>query len=144
MNKPGQMSDNHKCRTVLFAHHRGVTLVEILAALSIVGVSITTVLVAQAKCLQHLQVSGLELTSRQVANELLATWHLEQEDITVESGGDIDLLEGWSWSRSAHGIVIAEGVQLTEVTLEVIYRDPDGRAAPWVRPYSWLVDHGKQ
>jgi len=138
------MIENDRCRTALFTHHKGVTLVEVLAALSILGVSITMVLVAQAKCLQHFEVSRLELTSRQVAGELLATWHLEKEDTTVESGGDIDSLEGWSWSRSAHQIAIAEGAHVTEVTLQVIYRNPDGRTAPWVRPYRWLVDHGRQ
>ena len=135
---------NDRRRATPFMLHKGVTLVEILAALTILGVSITTVLVAQAKCLQHLEVSRLELTSRQVAGELLVSWRLEKEDTTVESGGDIDSLEGWSWSRSARQIAIAEAAHVTEITLEVIYRNPDGRTAPWVRPYRWLVDHGTQ
>ena len=126
------------------ARAKSVTLVEVLAALAILGGSITTVLVAQAHCVHHMAVCNCELTARHLAAELITTWRLRNEDLTVASQGDVPGTPGWHWSRSARRMAITERAFMMEITLEMVYQDPQRRASPWIRRYRWLVDEQKK
>jgi hypothetical protein len=116
-----------------------LTLAEVLASLLIVGGSVTTMLVAQSNSLERINTCQRQLTARHIAHELITVWRLQAEDLVVSSSGRIAGLERWSWRRSAQQLRTADNMAAIEVTLKIIYTDPDRRTTPWVRPYRWLL-----
>ena len=123
---------------------RSLTLVEVLAALVLLGGSVTTMLVAQSTSMERIQTCERQLTAGHVAKELLVMWRLGQENLEIPARGDVAGAPGWSWSRTAQQRQIAEGVTVVEVTLDVIYSSSDARDAPWVRSYRWLIKNDRQ
>lgn len=120
-----------------------MTLVEVIASLVILGGSVTAMLVAQSASLDQMSTARRQLIARHEAQELIAVWRLSDADLSASANGAIEGLPGWSWRRSAERLNVTQEAELLEVTLEMVFQDPDGRSAAWVRPFRWLVKHEK-
>ncbi len=116
-----------------------MTLIEVLAALMIIGGSVTTMLVTQSNALAQLETCRLQGTAQSLAKELIAEWTLEGTDVSSAEVGTFTNDKHWSWKRSATDTMVNGTVAATEITLEMRYVNPDARTAKWVREYRWLM-----
>lgn len=118
----------------------GLTLIEVLVALVIIGGSVTTMLVAQSNCLGGLKGSQLELTAQHLAKELMANWKIDKEDFHSDASGSISNRRGWTWQRTARRIQVTDSATATEVTLHLEFDTGMRRTAAWRRGFVWLID----
>ena len=118
---------------------RAFTLVEVLAAVMIVGGSVTAMLVAQSRSLESIGAGRHGLTARHLARELILTWDLHGEDVTLPSSGAIAGDENWSWRRTVQTVEAAPGVRAREILLTLTHHDRTTGKPPWSREYRWLV-----
>lgn len=118
---------------------RGLTLIEVIASLVIVGTCVSAMLVAQGDSLRRLADCDRQLMARNLAHELIAGWKLDGEDLRQPEAGQLEEFDGWCWRRSANEYEIIERITGTEITL-CIEKCP-GRAttSTWSRCYSWLI-----
>ena len=115
-------------------------MIEVVAALVILGGAVTTLLVAQARCVWHLRVSGWQLTARELAGELTAQWELDGKvDVREPAEGAVDGHPGWSWRRSSTTHTMHKGIRGHLVALEII-RNDNSDPIPWRRHFYWLVE----
>lgn|GEM_PF-2748244 len=118
----------------------GLTLIEVLAALVIIGSSVTAILVAQSNSLDALTSSRRDLIAQHLAKELIANWELEEEDLRIDASGRISNDSDWSWSRSARGIRVADQIAATEIRLALVCRREAEALRPWRREFIWLIE----
>jgi len=111
-----------------------LTLIEVVAALLILGGSATAVLVAQADSVAHLETSRLQLTAQHAARELIATWKIEKEDLTLPATGVVPGASGWTWQRSSQQLSIAEraSVRRTLRPSRSKSTTPNSRSSCWI------------
>lgn len=118
----------------------GLTLIEVLVALVIIGGSVTTMLVAQSNCLVGLQGTQLELSAQHLAKELIANWAIGKENLHSDASGGIANHRGWTWQRTARRVQLTENAAATEVTLHLEFDTGLRRTAAWRRGFVWLID----
>lgn len=142
MRRYERLLRRHRTNTRLPAHcdHRtGLTLIEVMAAVVILGASVTTMLVAQANAADRLKTAQMDSTAARIAHELIMEWRLTEEDVTGTAHGSIADVNDWRWRRTSQVIDVADGVTAVHVTL-VIERDEEA-ARPWSRTFDWLEKH---
>ena len=121
---------------------RALTLLEVLAALTILGGAVTMMLHAQAQALEHLHQCRLQLIAQDIGKELKSGWSLDKVDLRTPASGTMPGMEGWSWSRSVQRMDVADGVSAVEVTLRIAYRKREELSAtPWTCEYHRLIHH---
>ena len=118
----------------------GLTLIEVLVALVIIGGSVTTMLVAQSNCRGGLKGSQLELTAQHLAKELMANWKIDKDALHSDASGSISNRRGWTWQRTARRIQVTDSATATEVTLHLEFDTGMRRTAAWRRGFVWLID----
>ena len=119
---------------------RGLTLIEVLVALVIIGGSVTSMLVAQSNCLGGLKGTQLELTAQHLAKEIMANWTIDKEALHSDASGTISNRRGWTWQRTTRRIQMTDSATATEVTLHIEF-DTGMRGSPaWRRGFVWLID----
>ena len=116
---------------------RGLTLVEALAALVIVGGCVTAMLVAQGGSIRQMHDGVLALTAREVAEELIASWRLAGVDLAVGMSGVCEGLDGWTWRHSTRKAEVVDGLTVRHLILDLRYAPDAGRA--WSRRFEWVV-----
>lgn len=121
----------------LLSARRGMTLVEVLAAALIMGGIVTTALVGQAKALRQITAAERTVQAANLARELLASWEIENRDLSSPYEGAFDTPKGWRWRRRDGSIRLAGGVEVREVTLDIEYQGSDTQV-PWRREFRWL------
>ena len=113
---------------------RGMTLIEVLAALVILGTAATSILVAQARAIEQAKVAALEVEAAAMANELIANWRLNEEKMADSASGRIDGQGEWSWRRTSERKELGAERSVMEVRLELTYL---ADSATWSRSYFW-------
>jgi hypothetical protein len=118
---------------------RGLSLVEVVAALLILGGAITVMLVAQSRAFIGLKSSHLELTALHLAKDLIATWDIEKPDAVQSASGTFPKEEGWSWRRSSRPLADEDMSGMVEITLELCFAGRESQKKPRCRKYVWLA-----
>ncbi len=128
------------CVTQRSCRRAGITLIEVVAALVIVGGSATAMLLAQARNLEKLTGSRVDLAARDIASELIGTWRLQDADLKTPSEGRVGTEFQWRWKRSAQVRPVTDAWSATEITLELTLLPLEGsmRTRRW--EYTWLVN----
>ena len=119
---------------------RALTLIEVLASLTIVGGAVTLMLVVNANSLRRLAEGDLQLDAQSVARELIAGWALAEEEVTQSGSGTVAGLDDWSWARWSEEVEIAGDVTARKVVLELRYVQPFV-SRKWTRQFEWLVNN---
>ena len=120
---------------------KATTLIEVIAAILLLGMAITTMLVAQSRTLARISNGKRELKAVHLAKELRAAWKLNDQDLAQPASGSVDDAPGWSWQRSAQPVRVADSIVVTEVALEIMYSQ-GLQSQPWSRRFGWLIVKG--
>ena len=132
-----------KLSTSVAAHRRSaMTLIEVIAALMLLGATITSILVAQGRAVHNVHEAGRQLTAQQLASELIAEWQIDGTGVSVDDHDVVDGFEEWSWHRTSRTHEATNGVSFTQVTLSLAFRKPNPGHEPWVREFRWLINDG--
>lgn len=107
------------------AKKRGLSLIEVMASLLIMGTLVAAMLTSMAGSIRQMSTAEAQLRASHIARELLAEWNLKKEDLTASSSGTVDALSEWSWTRSAQKREVVPGFTVSEITL-AIARTADG------------------
>jgi Tfp pilus assembly protein PilV len=118
---------------------RGLSLVEVVAALLILGGAITVMLVAQSRALMALKSSHLELTALHLAKDLIATWDIEKPGAVRSASGTFPKEEGWSWRRSSRPLADEDMSGMVEITLELCFSGIESQEKSRCMEYVWLA-----
>jgi Tfp pilus assembly protein PilV len=118
-------------------------LIEVVAALALLGTTIVAILVVRSRSLVQLQTAGDRLQAAHLARELIADWRLRQTNVTRDDRGEFEsepgpgLGPGWSWRRSVSSVVVAGSVEMKLITLDIVCRDGSNEV---VASYPWLEE----
>jgi Tfp pilus assembly protein PilV len=113
---------------------RGLTLIEVVAALVLMAGVVSALLLAQGRLLGKLRgIEEQELASH-LAREIIAQWKLERPTATQ---GEVEEYPGWRWIRQESTTLLVRDPLVREVTLQIVHRTADG-AERTVASYQWL------
>ena len=123
------------------ARPRSMILIEVVAALALLGTTIVVILVVRSRSLVQLQTAGDRLQAAQLARELITDWRLRQTNVTRDDHGEFEPGPGpgpgWSWRRSVSSVVVADRVEMKLITLDIVRRNGSNEA---VTSYPWLEE----
>ena len=119
-----------------------MTLIEVMAALVILGGAVTAMLAGLCRCMNGFAASQNQVSASRVAEELLARWSLEGVRTATEGAGPVTNFPEWSWRRSVNRTEVQEGVFATQITLELVRHSPDDPRQAWRREFHWLQPEG--
>ena len=118
-------------------HDQGMTLVEVLAALTILSTLMVTFLVSQSQSLAQQRAANHRRDAAATAEELLAEWRLEELPLTQPARGGFEEMTEWSWRRDVERVRVVGDVEMFRVTLTVERITHDHRSEV-VLNVSWL------
>ncbi len=115
---------------------RGLSLIEVVAALVLLSGCAVMLLTAQGRSLDQLRAVRTQETAAGLARELIASWKL---DPTVELPleGYFESTPGWRWERQVRWYSTGAHGSLQEITLTV-YRTKLDREEEAVARYTWI------
>ena len=116
---------------------RSFALIDVVAALALFSGAIVGLLSAQSRALQQLAASDRQRQAAHLAEELLAVWSLERQDVTRPNEGIFAGPAGWSWRRTAESTTAVGDVELTTIQLEILRTDERGQVQIVAR-FVWL------
>lgn len=121
------------------ARPRSMILIEVVAALALLGTTIVVILVVRSRSLVQLQTAGDRLQAAHLARELITDWRLRQAHVAHDNHGEFEPGPGpgWSWRRSVSGVVVADRVEMKLITLEIVRRSGSNEV---VASYPWLEE----
>lgn len=120
------------------ARHRGLSLVEVLAALTLIAGTMTAMLLAQARSLRQLAATRKASEAHRRAEQLILRWKVDPASATAEGAFDGSTLR---WMREESPSWLSESRELREVRLRVYGRDAqDGVLAEYV----WLEESKRE
>lgn len=100
------------------AGERGLTFLEVMAALAIVAIALLALETVNTRAIE---VGGDAMALRRA--KALAYWKMEEiaSGSDAGSGGPFDGLPGYEWESAEQDVEVAEGVVLRQVTVSVHY-----------------------
>lgn len=125
------------------ARPRSMILIEVVAALALLGATIVAILVVRSRSLVQLQTAGERLQATQLARELIVDWRLRKVNVTRDDHGEFESEPGpgsgpgWSWRRSVSSVVVADKVEMKSITLEIVRRNGGDEV---VASYLWMEE----
>lgn len=130
-------------RSVSCFRRRAMTLIEVLAALVLLGGVIVTVLVAQSRSLTQQTAAERQRRATQLAENLLVRWRLEGIATIEPDRGSFEHEAGWCWQRDVRRRVLLGDLEMKEVVLTILKAGPDHGdeellQLTWLEPFSPL------
>lgn len=113
----------------------GLTLIEVVAAITLLATTVTALLAVQSRSLAQLHAAHQREKAASLATDLVARCRCGALEPTGEGIFAND--PGWSWTRSALPYTDATTTDLMQVTLTVSHTDVHGAATEVIR-YVWL------
>ncbi len=116
------------------ARRKGLSLVEVLAALTLIAGTMTVLLLAQAQSLRQLAATRKAAEAHRRAEQLILSWKVDPASVTPEGAFDGSTLH---WLREEAPSWLSASRELREVRLRIYGRDAqDGVLAEYV----WLEE----
>lgn len=116
---------------------RGAILIDVLAALVILGTTVATLALAQWRSLAQVAATRQKAVASSLARDLITSWRLEDTRFSDFDEGEFEEQEGWSWRRSRAWTTVDPGIEMPELTLEILALDSNG-VSQVVTTVSWL------
>ena len=121
-------------------HARGLTLIEVVASLLLVGPTVTSLLVAVAGSFEQLRTTRQRETASVLAGELITQWKLDPTAAGAAAQGRFESHPAWRWVRVSQPCPAAGAGALNETTLRIYQSDEHGNDQV-VATYTWLEKH---
>lgn len=135
---------NYPCSNSL----RALTLIEVIAALAILGTTATAMLTAYGRALHQMALSQDRRTACELADALLLHGELRGERFDVAATGTFAEIEGlpaglrdvehWQWARTVRRVRPTPTSEMNEVRLRVTRERDDGRVET-LAVVHWLI-----
>ena len=122
---------------------RGISLIEVVAALALIGTAITMLLGAQARSLEQLAVTRDRQIATELARELITAWRIDPLRQEPAREGSFASHPGWRWTRGEMPYRSTSRLALQEVTLTIHRVDGSGHESH-VAGYTWLERPGEE
>lgn len=103
-----------------------MTLVEVVAALALLVIAASSLLLAHARATRQIAWSAERVRVSDALNELVIGWRLRHEDWSRPAEGVFEELPAWRWTRSAVPYDQVNGDSLLQVRLDVVHDGLDG------------------
>jgi hypothetical protein len=104
---------------------RGATLVEVVAGLALLASLLTALLLARARYSQQWVLANQRLAAVQLADELLAEWWTEPQELPRADQGVLDEQRGWKWRTQVIQNHAADSIGVEVIRLEILQEDPE-------------------
>lgn len=76
---------------------QAATLIEVLAGLAILGSVTVALLLARGNLLEQHALAMRKLEAVQIADQVLAGWHAQDNAVPIDEQGEIESHPGWTW-----------------------------------------------
>lgn len=103
---------------------RSLVLIEVVAAIALLGSTAVGLLVAQSQALGQLETARRRALGARVARELLAGWQLNEVDVQIADAGSIESDPQWSWRRSVADTRVADSARMKLITVSILHQSP--------------------
>lgn len=113
-----------------------LTLIEVVAALTLVATSVTALLAAQGRSLEQLRSAQELETAATLARELIIQWRLDPLVVPPLEGEFIENPK-WRWRRKVGATTDHRATDLQEIMLTIYRRDNRG-VEQRITSYIWL------
>lgn len=127
---------------------KALTLIEVIAALAILGTTATAMLTAYTRALHQMDLTRHRRVAGELADALLLHGEFHGERFDVESQGDFTEIEGlpadlrdvdrWRWTRTVRRVRPTPTAEMNEVHLQIMRERDDGRVETLADAY-WLI-----
>lgn len=108
----------------------GMTLVELLAALALVGTLLVMLTLAQSRIAAQCARAERRQAAVKLADQLLARWWCAAPSVPVPAAGQVSGDPFLSWRTSYVGNKVAHALQIRFVRLEIVEKALDPSAPP--------------
>lgn len=117
---------------------RGLSLIEVVAALVLLAGCAVTLLTAQGRSLDQLRAVRTQETAADLARELITSWKLDPTaDLPLE--GYFESTPGWRWERQECWYATGSQGNLQEVALTIYRPQSKGMGEEEaLASYSWI------
>jgi Tfp pilus assembly protein PilV len=121
------------------ARRSGLTLIEVVASLTLLAVTTVALLQAQNQALIQLRANQDQEIAAGLAHELITSWRIKTAERPEQGEGRFDDQPGWSWRLDSRPCSLAQTLPLEEFQLVINRRDSDGGVKTVAR-YQWIED----
>jgi len=127
-----------------------MTLIEVLAALTLLGTTAAGMVVAHGRALHQLNETRRRCSAHALAGALLIEWRLQHEPLDRDANGTFDthLLslanvhdgsdDAWSWTRTVRRVRPTPRTEMNEIRLDV-YRQNAVNRRESMAELTWLA-----
>lgn len=121
---------------------RGVTLIEVVAALALVAGTVTALLLAHGRSIRQATFADERERVAADVEELIIGWTLHDVDVRAPANGTFAAMPDWTWQRRATLYYDSHEVKLLKVQL-IATRTASEGAASRAHIVEWLVEADK-
>ena len=116
---------------------RGLTLIEVVASLVLLAVTVTALLASHARSMEQLTENRRLHLASELARELIVSWRLDPEASRDLTAGTFDDHKELRWTRRRAPRPVTARSALDEITLTIYRQDDRGNEEP-VASYTWI------
>lgn len=116
---------------------KGLSLIEVVVSLVLIGTTATMLLTAHSRSLEQLRATSNSETASILARELITQWKLEPPDETSPMDGRFESHPKWGWAGESVPYPSQGQSELQQVTLTIHRTDQRG-FDQIVVTYTWL------
>lgn len=106
---------------------RGFSLVESVAALTLLATTVTVLLSAQGKSLEQWRGMRQSAQAERLAQALIAEGRLQPDSFRRQTEGLFAEAQGWGWTKRSKPYVEVNSTELEEFTLSVYLSGENGQ-----------------
>ena len=124
-----------------FASKKGLTLVEVLLALVILSVGVSSLMMAMSRCLAVVRTARNRDVARGLIQRIDLEFPIERVDLAeLSESGEFDDMEGYSWFRDIQIVDEEERPGLFLITLRVQWAERGRDAFEEITMYKYAPD----
>ena len=105
---------------------RGLTLIEALAAMAILGAVLAGILTANARMSVQAARASRRVEACRIADELLNAWWPKRDELPRSAGGQVKDRPGWTWRTRVVDSKAASDMNAEVVALEIFAPGSNG------------------
>ena len=110
---------------------RGLTLVEVVASIALLGTMLTIIILAQGRHQRQIQRARTRIKACEAAEKLLTQWYVQNEDIPIDHTGQVSGDATFDWRTRTVDSHDVERIGATIVELSIWHATADRQGCLW-------------